>query len=355
MKMKKTIALIAACIVISLGVVGTAIALSGLLKDRRNSFLRVFPPHPASSPITYDLEFNSYYIAGVDSNGIYFGNYYNPLTVILLDQDLAKAKEFTISAPGIFETKFWSLRLTVQPPNFFLYDGAVPRIYEGDIRDWMATQSVHDREYFQEMVPLPFNGFALKFITSETSESMMAKLDNDSPYFHLRPKILTKQIDGVFCTDGQMAFNEQLNVLIYLYRYRNQYIMMNPDVRLVGSGRTIDSVSIAKIKVGVVDGKHMLAEPPIEVNKQVATFGNLLLVNSRLLSRNEPTDAHQSASVIDVYDLSKREYKFSFYIHDFEGKEKLREFALVGNRLYIVYDRHVQMLILRSDYLKPTV
>jgi hypothetical protein len=166
---------------------------------------------------------------------------------------------------------------------------------------------------------------------------------------------LQKQVDGVFCTDGMMAYDKDLARLIYLYRYRNQYIVMDSNLSMTYRANTIDTTSVAKVKVATIASTHAhtMAAPPLMVNRQMAVHQQWLFVNSSLLARNEHTRALDQASVIDVYDLLSRKYQFSFYLYDYDRREKIRQFAIYGNRLIALFETHISSFDLHPQYFLP--
>src|SRR5690606_38285392 len=155
-------------------------------------------------------------------------------------------------------------------------------------------------------------------------------------------------------TDGTMLYNEPMGLLIYVYRYRNEYLLVDTLLKKVASLHTIDTITRAQIKVSdfANGAKRKLSAPPLVVNKRAATFQNLLLVQSSLVARNESQDVHKQSSVIDVYSLPKGHYQFSFYIFHFAGKEQLRQFAVFGNKLVALFDNHIQFYTLRKNIFR---
>lgn len=338
----------------SIAVMVGLIFFSGVLRDKRGSFLRLFPSHPVQEERRYDIKYNSYYLAGGTAHHIYLGNYSLPLHMLVLNTADADTQHVKLNVEGIMEQKFWSLRLAVDSPSFYAYDGAVPRIYKGNVSNWRASRFAHDKEYFLDLVPISSGSFFIKSLKKQATESMLGKITTDSPYYHFDQTLLEKQVDGFFCTDGSMLYNRHLNELIYLYRYRNEYIVMDTSLHKIISGNTIDTISRAKIKVGTLAGGNTrkMAAPPLTVNRLGATYQNWLFIQSKLIAKNEHPKAHEKASVIDVYDLTMGTYQFSFYIYHFKGKEKLRQFAVSEGYFVALFDTHAKLYAL-SDKLFP--
>jgi hypothetical protein len=55
------------------------------------------------------------------------------------------------------------------------------------------------------------------------------------------------------------------------------------------------------------------------------------------------------ASVIDVYNLNDGEYKFSFYLHDFD-KKKMKNFRVFDDKLVLLYDHFIVTYDLTQKY-----
>lgn len=348
---KRTAITIIAVVALSVAGVGLLLATSGILKENVNSFLRIFPPHPILEEASYDLEVNSYYIAGTASNHAYLGNYTAPLNLVILNGELDNRTDVHLAADGITELKFWSVTVLVDSPNFYIHDGAVPKIYEGRVGDWTAREVPHITEYFLDIVSMGGRRFFIKSL-SRKRESILGKISTDSPYYEFKEDILKKQIDGFFCTDGTMAVNEDLGLMSYVYRYRNQFVVLDSNLTVKLEGHTIDTTSMAKISVSVKgpDSTMVLSGPPLMVNAASAIYRNKLLIKSSLRASNEQAEVAHRSSVIDVYDIYAGKYQFSFVIDHFQGTEKLRGFRVQNGRIFALFDRHIQTFKLQKKY-----
>src|SRR5690606_29416542 len=183
-------------------------------------------------------------------------------------------------------------------------------------------------------------------------ESMLGKIRVDSPHYYFDSTLLEKQVDGVFCTDGTLLCDQERSSLIYLYRYRNEYLVMDTNLNQYTTGHTIDTNSFAKVKVGILnDGQtRKLAALPLTVNATGTINGDWLFVQSAVLARNERPTSHDKATVIDAYRISSQSYQFSFYIYDYAGKEKLRQLDISSAGLVARFDTHITIYELRDKY-----
>jgi len=199
------------------------------------------------------------------------------------------------------------------------------------------------------------NAIAITSLNKSGNQSMLGMITTDSPHYQFKPDLLVKQIDGVFCVGGTMQFDRGLNRLVYVYFYRNQYLVMDSTLCLLGKGNTIDTTTVAKIRIGNIESTNSrtMAAPPLMVNRKSAVYRDWLFVNSSLLARNEHPDALEEARVIDVYSITQRRYRFSFYVFHYDGKEKMREFSVCGNRLIALFETHLQLFDLTPQYFPP--
>lgn len=339
------------CFVTSIVSVLFLVATSTALKKAPGSFLREFPPHPALEGNAIDLGYNSYYIAGVTQHHIYLGSYPAPLHMVVANHALTDTFHVRLKIEDMEDEKFWAPRVEVDSPDFYFADGTVPVIFHGKTTDWTATRTPFDRAYFQDMVPIGDCAFFIRSLSAKNRENILGKLTRGEPQVSMVPGILEKQVDGIFCTDGTMNVDKANHRLIYLYRYRNEYIVMDTSLQVLWRHNTIDTTTTAAISVAALgsDGTSTLSSPPRLVNYTSFSDNNLLYVNSKLLARNEHPDAHQTASVIDVYDIPTGTYRVSFYIHDYQGREKLRLFAVSGDKLFALHHNHLQVWELRSE------
>lgn len=321
--------------VFSIGTVVGLFLLSENITHYHNKFTRRFPHFPAVKSNEADLQLNSYYIAGVDHNKIYLGNSTAQLLVTVLDSALQQKTQYQIELDHK-ELPFKSVKIKVASPYFYVYDGSVPCIFKGNIKDWRAKLVKKGEEYFSLAEPMDSITMAVRTQKRGSGESIMATLNlMDTTKMHLNPTILQKQIDGVFDTDGHMIYSKQLNRLVYLYAYRNQYTVADHNLTIDYRGNTIDTMSHANLKIVNIKSHNQkkLGQHPLIVNKECAVFDNLLFVNSGIPGRYENIKMWEQASIIDLYNLSSKSYLLSFYIYNERGN-KMKSFIVQDKILY---------------------
>jgi hypothetical protein len=318
----------------------------------RNNFIRRFPHHPANLTAVLDLKFNSFYIAGEGNGKIYLGNKTAPLTVTVVDSSLKFSNRYVIK---IFSEKleYHSLRLTVRPPYFYIADGSTPVVFRGLLQNWTANIWTEGTAYFNAFEPIDANKAAFRAISSKKREHVLGILTvDDGVKVFLKP-LLDKQIDGIFDTGGTLNYNLKHQKLLYIYTYKNEYIITDTDLKTKIVNHTIDTTSRVRIKVSYVASKKgtELASPAWVVNNLARTNGDYLFVNSALMGRFEPEDLWDEASIIDVYDITSNTYAFSFYIYN--TKEfKMSDFIVTNDKAYSIAGQYLTSYTLRDNFYK---
>jgi len=318
----------------------------------RYSFTRILIPEAISELDNFNLGYNSYYIAGCTKHHIYFGNFTAPFKILVSNSNLKDTIHRRIQVKNRKNYKFRAIQVKVDSPNFYITDGTVPVIMKGTTTGWQAGRYMYDSTHFTLSLPVSSNSFAVRSINSETMEYLLGKINADTPHFKLMPNLLEKQIDGIFCTDGMLQYNREISRLVYVYYYRNQYIVMDTALNLKYRSNTIDPINHAQIKVAHITSKSStkMSAPPLVVNKHCSIYKKWLFVHSNLLSKNESIELFNKASVIDVYDLEQGKYKFSFYLRDY-NKKKLDDFQIYNDKLIAIYDRYAVTYALSIDNL----
>lgn len=303
-----------------------------------NGFVRRFRDVRVLSPVdTLDLNYNSFYIAGKGRTHLYLGNIVSPQHLLAVDIACLDSERVKLQLPEAIKKGYWSINVRVDSPNYYLADGAVPFIYRGRLDDKLSNRLLEDGIYFLDFLPLDSNAFAVRTI-SRAREGRLGKLSLNPFHLNYPSGLLERQLDGLLCTDGMLHYDRWSRRLVYLYRYRNQFLVMDSDLNLRYKGTTIDTNTVAKIGVATVASTNSVtfSRPPLVVNKESCMDAQRLYVLSSLLADNDEMHEAGSASVVDVYDLQACQYAFSFYIPDYDGR-KVTHFQAFEKRLIAQY------------------
>lgn len=300
-----------------------------------NGFVRRFPQHSAQEIHQMDLEYNSYYFAGIHGGKIYLGNYTAPLLITILDTAMQTQETRKIE---LFEKHLPFRRPTISVFNddFYVYEGAVPYIFKGAIQNWKAYLKLHSGLKFSKFEPIDRNHIALRYSDSITAQNLIGTINLvDTTKVVTNVQLLEKQIDGIFDTDGSLHVDHISQKLVYIYLYRNQYILTDKDLKMIAKGNTIDTVRTARLSIREVKshGIHTFSSPPLIVNKTSSVDFGYLYVNSYLRGKYESDYIWNHSSIIDVYNLKEQSYQYSLTINAI-GNKKLKSFVVKKDRLY---------------------
>lgn len=327
---------------LSIGMVYLLQIFSQKVNHSSNGFIRLFPPHLVSLRKAIDLKYNSYYIAGVSSKHIYLGNFTARANLLITDYSLADTHRIKLRFPENGKQLSNSFNVRIDFPHIYILDGLKPAILHASVDTLFAFPYIYDRTYFIECVPISFNSFALRSFDASIHKNVLLKQSPDTPHIKRSPELLEKQVDGFFCTDGILSYDVSASRLVYVYFYRNQFLCLDTNLNLLYKGRTIDTVSHARIKVFSTDSGKMstLAAPPLTVNKRSTASKGLLFVYSSLRANNETQEAFNTYSVIDIYILNDGQYKHSIYLNDINNK-KLSNFYIRNRTLVAIHDHYL--------------
>lgn len=352
METRHKIPLLTACTVFGIASLFIAFQLSERIIHYKNNFTRRYPPHFAAPEDTLKLNFNSYYLAGFEGGKIYLGNSTAPLRITIADAFLSKKIEHTINLDQK-DMVFRSPHLKIFQDDFFLYEGSLPYIFKGSTSDWQGRLILNSGNNFSMLEPAESGIVAVRFIEKRTGRSILGNISTmDTCKRIFAPLLLGKQKDGVFDTDGYLHYDRSLKKVIYLSRYRNGYVAAGLDMKLSYRGKTIDTISTAQVEITKVKSQNVttFARPPLVVNRLSAVDGGLLYVCSELPGIGENDSLWKTASIIDVYNIKDRSYRFSFPVFNSAGK-KIRSFMVNGSNLYAM----VGNLVIRYELKKEAI
>ena len=316
-------------------VVGLFLSSEHIIK-KENNFIRRFGQHPIRDEKAFDLGVNSYYFAGMADGQIYLGNVTAPLVLTIIDTALTTKKTVKIRLDNIGHS-FRFIQVQIKPPHFYLYDGTVPVVYRGLLGDSLAHTISFEDCYFSQLQVIDSVNFAFRAQSSQTKSWVLGTLDlKQNTKVKLNYRLLEKQVDGIFDTDGQLLRDEGNGELIYIYTYRNQFLVIDRKLTLLQNLHTIDTTSRSQVKVRLLsDGRHKMDAPPLLVNKTSAVHGQVLFNASMLMGKFESREQWKRAMVVDMYRTGIQEYLGSFYIYH-RGKNRMARMFATDRHLFVL-------------------
>lgn len=312
------------------------------------SFDRQLKPNIVSKSNALELKYNSHYIVGITNNHIYLGHSRMPTNLIKVSTDLTDTSHLAL------KTKDWDLLrasfINLDSPYIYLTDAHEHNILRGQLSELTASQYWKSTSTLFDALPVSGGGLVLRTATLDLQEAILAKALIDPDSIHRVPGLLEKQQDGFFSTDGMLRYGKKMNLLVYLYFYRNQFMCMDTSLNLLYRANTIDTISRARItpmefKTDRGSSKK-IGLPPKIINKNSAVSRQWLFVHSGLLAKNEDPRQFEQSTVIDVYDLAvKGAYSRSFYIPDYKG-HAVNRFKVYENLLVAIHDKFLVTYVL---------
>ncbi|MDN5211963.1 hypothetical protein QQ020_07865 [Fulvivirgaceae bacterium BMA12] len=352
---RKPVIILSGCLIFTTVLVAMLYGLSDKGRHERNSFVRNYQPDIATKLNELDIRYNSYFIAGMVDNQIYLGNVTAPAHLLIANTTLTDTQHVKLHIKNRENFKLTKLLIVkVDSPYFYLVDGLMPGFFRGKIGEWKAEHFMPEtKAYFNQCIPFGDSAFAIRTKSLANKEYELGVVTNDSPHVKLEHGLLEKQIKGTFCVDGELNYSKALDRLVYTYRYRNEYIVFEPNLQLDYRGHTIDTFSRAQINIAKINSENArtLTSRPKIINAQSRVSGNYLYVHSGLLAKNDQLDALYRSSIIDVYDLRNNTYKFSIQIPNHHQK-KLTKFQVFNDEMLVAtHDRYLVTYDLKPGYL----
>lgn len=303
---------------------------------KENNFTRRYLTHPLIDNKQINLANEYFYFAGSNDNTIFLGSRLNPLTLTSVTMDFNNLTSIQIN-PDRTNYTYQNLQVRISGNQYYLYDGSVPIIYKGKLSDKNASTISYNDVFFNQLAIIDSSNFSVRIRSGHTGEYELGIINlNASPRFQIIPGLLEKQIDGVFDSDGQLIVEQKTNTAIYMYAYRNQFLVMDKQLQLNARLRTIDTVSTAQIKVQkLADGRTKMTSPPLKVNSTITTNGFLLFNQSNLMGRHESKERWNNATVFDIYRTDRQEYLGSFYL-DHINKKSVSQIMVTDQYLYAI-------------------
>lgn len=324
---------------ISISVVIVLFLLSENKMHRNNAFVRRFPHQPIIKKYDVSINYNSYYISGYEDDILYLGNTTAPLHLLKLNLKTRDTQHIRIQLENS-NLPFRSVNVQLYAPYFFIMDGTIPVIFRGKMGQWQAKPWMKDEAFFTKAIPIDTNKIFLRTVSGINHEALLGTLKKSDHFqLQLAPELLEKQIDGLFDVDGIMTFSPSKKILGYVYFYRNQYMIMSNDLKLLAREHTIDTIKNAQIQISKINKTKeiTMTAPPLTVNKTAAIFQDILMINSNRLGKYEEREMLQHAAIIDVYNWKKQTYLSSFYIYTM-GKKPLKEFMVFDHYMVALID-----------------
>lgn len=296
----------------------------------------------------YELKYNSYYFGGKTDHHIFLGNYTSFQHVFKISTQLTDTQSITIDINKADTSLTKSIfTLHIDSPYFYLFNGTAPSVLKGNIGKWSAEKDVIEVPYFSQSSVLSSSSLVFRFLSKTTGNySLRKETINQIPITN--NSILEKQVDGRFCTDGILQYCKKLQKIVYLYYYRNEILLIDTNLNLVRKIKTIDPIDTARFKVSEIKSENAITftSPPLLVNAKCSIWQKYLFVQSKLMGKHEDEARFNNSTVIDIYDLEKGNYVYSFYLPLINNRA-IQQFSVIDNYVFTLTGKTISQYLIK--------
>lgn len=305
----------------------------------KNDFNRSFRSNTLALETSQILGTNNYDFAGSTNSTLYLRDVDRPYQVIELSESVISD---TIIVTNRLSNSMAHGQILIGSSSFFMADLDRYIVFKGDLSDWTIDKKMPGPNFFSEYLPLNDSILVYRAFTVDRKEYRLL-IQTDADTIDGRG-LIQKQIDGLFCTDGVLQFDDQSKTIVYVYYYRNQFIKADTGLQLIARQNTIDTTTVAKIAVARDEkGKYSsLSSPPHLVNLALECYNGEIFIHSNLKADNEDQKVFHRSDVIDVYNLKSGGYQYSFYVPR-QGETKMTHFTLHEGKLYVIRGKALEI------------
>ncbi|MEC7784436.1 MAG: MauE/DoxX family redox-associated membrane protein [Bacteroidota bacterium] len=303
------------------------------LIHHENPFIRRYS-HGVQQIKSIDLRSASYYLAGLDIDTVYLGNFNTPLKmgIVYLNKDSLSIQNLEVSEADLPST---AVQLRVRTPHFYLIDGQISRVLQGNLNHWYTSKRWDGTRAFSNYALIDASNVIARAFEPQTGQLELVKISfGDSLSVRSFTGVLQKQIDGYFDIDGHLSFNSNSGNWVYTYNYRNNFLVLDTNLNLEYTGHTLDTITRVQLRIDSISkpGQHKLTGSVL-VNAGSYASGGLLYVHSKVKGYYEPAKTWDQTETIDVYDLKDGSYRSSFYVYPLK-EQRLARFFVSAGRFY---------------------
>lgn len=307
---------------------------------------------------TTKLSVNSFVVLTVDADRLLLHSRIAQRLMLEVDLRTLDTSSFIVPEHDLEGIEFQNPHMLVNDSDLIIADGSMGMLLRSD--DARQGKFIKkDFPAFSLIVQTTDTTFVLRTYNASAQQDILTWINTINGERHDNLVALQKQMDGILCVDGSLLFNRDLQRIVYVYYYRNEFVTSDAVLKSISRGRTIDETDRASIEVDTYEHNGELTttfkSPPHLVNKRCATDGNYLYVVSDVKATNQERLTFDTNYTIDRYNLVTFTYDGSFLVKPPKDRHDLKNFDFVvsGNKLIAIFDDQlfVYALIVNSPAL----
>lgn len=298
-------------------------------RQQHKGFSRMIWQARAVAVHTLPLTGSGHYIASRGGQPFYLAHPKRIDRLWEADWENEMLSERALALPAL---DYRNIRTEVVGSRYHCYDGSAPLWISGTVGSSDFVQ--HDSMPYFLLASATADSNALVVSRYKGLTTLGRVRQGQRPVFS--PFLLETQVDGFFCRLGHLHVDDRTGKAVYLHTYRNSFVVADTGWTMLYQGKTIDTISRAKIRTATRDSVLTLVAPSLAVNKKSVLQWPYLYVYSNIMARNERSADFRRNAVIDVYYLGDGgTYEYSFYIPPYK-RWRLLDFRMVGPEEAIV-------------------
>jgi len=306
-----------------------------------NGFTRHFPGTTPLLTHTLSSRYTITAVAGFTATSIYFQTL-NPALILRANHQLGDTSYIFLPVDSFYRTAT-NFEYQIDSPNIYLFARNVPAIYKWDLVSKKKISQSYTSRIFTRSLVLEPNRFFLRGFDSSIKipGQIFLKGSFQQGVTYRESKLIPPHKDLGMPTDGILLRDQNTDRLVYVFFYKNSYLVLDTNFNLSGQGETIDPVDSALLKVGggIKEGKtfgYTNTSPKRIVNIESCISDGILYNNSLIKADNESNHTFASNNAIDMYDLKTYLYRGSLDI-PLLNEAKISRFKVFQHDLVAIF------------------
>lgn len=336
--MKKRLFVLLGSTMVSVSIVLVLFAAVAPQPELSNGFSRKWTAVSILPDAVLDLGYNSFYFGGYQHDQIFLGNRTSPLFVVKCRGNLRDTTEHIISnlSPSVGSNCIFM----EEDGTFFLCDRITRHVYSGNVNELRVTNTDSIKTGTDLIYPVSTGSYLLRSFGHNPVRYHLSKQENG--LVRTDTTIIKNGENALFTSDGLLIANETRSQFIYSYFYRNQFLFLDSNLKVLNTVRTIDTNFTAKLHLtSIKDGQAItISGKPKVINTTTCLHDSLLYIYSKLKADNQSDSSYRASNNIDVYNIFTGAYVGSVALPRYK-KAQISSLQIYESKLYVIAGRYL--------------